>query len=369
MNDYLSKKIKFLSFFAMIGVVYCHAYNYFDRFLQSRTVLSEGANPGAMLQFFISNGLVRFAVPLFFIFSGYLFFVHFEFTWKGYLQKVLKRVRTLVVPFLIWTALAGTFLYMVYRFVGLERYSIVYEKVGTMLENGVWIWLLNSPAFQLWYLADLFKLVIVSPIIYWLVKKCKLIPVVLFGILWVLEWSFLINYEGLFFFTLGAYLAVNKVQLSGMVSLQDTMLDKEKYKSVTKVITILWVAGCFCYALCSGTMGKAAYVSYLLLALYKINVITGLASMWRLYDINAGKWQDKKWVKAIVSCTVIVFVVHEPLQHLLTDVLLEKMTFNGAHTLIYFVLPIVMILSCAGLGILLKKVCPKVYGVLTGGRG
>lgn len=278
MNDYLSKKIKFLSFFAMIGVVYCHAYNYFDRFLQSRTVLSEGANPGAMLQFFIINGLVRFAVPLFFIFSGYLFFVHFEFTWKGYLQKVLKRVRTLVVPFLIWTALAGTFLYIVYRFVGLERYSIVYEKVGTML-------------------------------------------------------------------------------------------DKEKYKNVTKVITILWVAGCFCYALCSGTMGKAAYVSYLLLALYKINVITGLASMWRLYDINAGKWQDKKWVKAIVSCTVIVFVVHEPLQHLLTDVLLEKMTFNGAHTLIYFVLPIVMILSCAGLGILLKKVCPKVYGVLTGGRG
>lgn len=250
MNDYLSKKIKFLSFFAMIGVVYCHTYNYFDRFLQSRTVLSEGANPGAMLQFFISNGLVRFAVPLFFIFSGHLFFVHFEFTWKGYLQKVLKRVRTLVVPFLIWTALAGTFLYIVYRF-------------------------------------------------------------------------------------------------------------KEKYKSVTKVITILWVAGCFCYALCSGTMGKAAYVSYLLLALYKINVITGLASMWRLYDINAGKWQDKKWVKAIVSCTVIVFVVHEPLQHLLTDVLLEKMTFNGAHALIYFVLPIVMILSCAGLGILLKKSARK----------
>lgn len=369
MNDYLSKKIKFLSFFAMIGVVYCHAYNYFDRFLQSRTVLSEGANPGTMLQFFISNGLVRFAVPLFFIFSGYLFFIQFEFTWKGYLQKVLKRVRTLVVPFLIWTALAGTFLYIVYRFVGLERYSIVYEKVGVMLENGVWSWLLNSPAFQLWYLADLFKLVIVSPIIYWLVKKCKLIPVVLFGILWILEWSFLINYEGLFFFTLGAYLAINKVQLSGMVSLQDMMVDKEKYKSVTKIITILWVAGCFCYALCSGTMGEAVYVSYLLLALYKINVITGLASVWRLYDINAGKWQDKKWVKTIVSCTVIVFVVHEPLQHLLTDVLLEKMTFNGVHTLIYFALPIVIILSCAGLGIVLKKVCPRVYGVLTGGRG
>lgn len=368
MNEYLSRKIKFLSFFAISGVVYCHAYNYADRFLQSRTVLTEGANPGTMLQFFISNGLVRFAVPLFFTFSAYLFFVNFEFNWKGYLKKVLKRVRTLMVPFLIWTALAGAFLYIVYKVTGLERYSIVYEKVGTMLENGVWVWLFNSPAFQLWYLTDLFKLVLISPVIYWLVKKCKLVPVILFGILWVLEWSFFINYEGLFFFTIGAYLAVNKKTFVGMISLDESYVDKEKNKSVTKVITVLWVAGCFGYALMSGTMGESAYVTYLLLGLYKVNVITGLVSVWRLYDIKTGTWQDKKWVNEVVSCTVIVFVAHEPLQHLLTDVLLEIMVFNGAHTLIYFVLPMVIMLACVGFGIFMKKAFPKVYGVLTGGR-
>ncbi len=368
MNEYLSKKIKFMSFFAIVGVVYCHAYNYFDRFLQSTTVLTEGATPGAMLQFFISNALVRFAVPLFFAFSAYLFFVNFEFSWKGYLKKVLKRVWTLLVPFLIWTVFAGAFLYIVYKVVGLERYSIVYEKIGMMLENGVWVWLFDSPAFQLWYLADLFKLVLLSPVLYWLVKKCKLFPVILFGILWVLEWSLFINYEGLFFFTLGAYLSVNKVNLAGMTDLADTHMDKGKYKSVTKVITILWVVGCFGYALMSGTMGDRPYVTYLLLILYKVNVITGLVSVWRLYDLNAGVWQEKKWVNAIVSCNVFVYVAHEPLQHLLTDILLEKMVFNGAHTLIYFVLPMVMILGCTGLGILLKKACVKVYGALTGGR-
>lgn len=369
MNEYLSKKIKFLSFYAIIGVVYCHAYNYFDRFLQSSTILAEGANPGTMLQFFISNGLVRFAVPLFFLFSGYLLFHNFEFSWKGYCKKVGKRVRTLVVPFFIWTALAGIFLYIVYKIVGLERYSIVYEKVGAMLENGVFVWLVSSPAFQLWYLADLFKLVLISPVIYWLVKKCKLIPVIFFGILWVLEWSFFINYEGLFFFTVGSYIAVNKIQMTGMQDLKTTMIDKEKYKGTTKFITVLWVAGCFIYALSSGTLGAASYTPYLLLILYKINVITGLVSVWRLYDVSAGNWQEKKWVGTVVSCTVIVFVAHEPLQHLLTDVLLEIMEFNGAHTLIYFGLPLIMIGGCVLLGITLKKLCPKVYGILTGGRG
>lgn len=56
-------------------MVFCHAYNFFDRFLQPTTILAEQNFPGAMLQFFISNGLVRFAVPLFFAFSGYLFSV------------------------------------------------------------------------------------------------------------------------------------------------------------------------------------------------------------------------------------------------------------------------------------------------------
>lgn len=273
-----------------------------------------------------------------------------------------------MVPFLIWSALAGALLYAVYKVVGLQRYSIVYEKVGTMLENGVWIWLFDSPAFQLWYLADLFKLVLISPIIYWLVKKCKLVPVIVFGILWVLEWSMFINYEGLFFFTVGAYLAVNKKKISGVVSLSDAMQDKEKYRSVTKLVVVLWVAGCFCYALMSGTMGGSPYVTYLLLLFYKVNVITGLASVWRLYDLSVGPWQEKKWVNEMVSCTVFVFVSHEPLQHLLTDVLLEKMVFNGAHTLIYFVLPLMMILFSIGMGILLKKSCVKVYGFLTGGR-
>ena len=369
MNKYLSKKITYLSFYAIIGVVYCHAYNYYNRFLQPTTILAEGMTPGAMLQFFISNGLVRFGVPLFFCFSGYLFFCNWDFKWKEYLQKIGKRIRTLVIPYLIWTILAGGLLYSVYRVVGVERYSIVKEKVGALLEYDPLTWLLSSPAFQLWYVLDLLKLVIISPVIYWLLKKCKLLPVIIFGVFWVFELTFFINCEGLLFFTLGSYLAINKVKILGMEELQDNTKNMKGYKINTYLLTILWIGGCFIYALISATMGNFLYTPYILLLLYKVNVITGLCAVWKQYDLKAGQWQEKKWVKAMVSCTVFVYMAHEPLLHLLTDILLEKFMYNGVHTLVYFGLPLLIIAGCIGLGLGIKKVCPKVYGVLVGGRG
>ena len=337
MNKYLSKKITFLSFFAIIAVVYCHAYNYYNRFLQPTTIIAEGTTPGAMLQFFISNGLVRFGVPLFFSFSGYLFFCKWEFAWKGYLKKIWTRVRTLVVPYIIWKILA----------------QVVFA----------------TAPFQLWYIEDLFKLVIISPLIYWLVKECKWFPILIFGILWSMDFTWLINCEGLLFFTIGSYLAVNKKEIRGMVDLDDTVIDKERYKRNTSLLTIWWVGGCFTYALLSATMGEEPYIPYVLLAMYKMNVLTGVVSVWRQYDIKVGEWQEKKWVKAMVSCTVMVYMAHEPFLHSMTDLVLGKMAFNGAHTLVYFVLPIIDIVGCIGLALLIKKVCPKLHGVLVGGRG
>lgn len=371
LNSYLSKKIKYLSFFAMIGVVYCHAYNYFNTFLQPTTILAEGMTPGAMLQFLISNGLVRFAVPLFFAFSGYLFFYGFEVNFKGYLEKLGKRVRTILVPFLIWTALAGGFLYMVYMQVGLERFPIVNEKIGAMLEYGIFQWLLSSPAFQLWYLTDLFKLIIVSPIVYWLIKKWKKIPIVIFGVLWLLEISFFINGEGLLYFSLGAYFAIHNVAIFGMESLkqQENRPFKKKYKRTTYVITIGWIVGCIAYTLCSAALGNLSFILYVLLILYKVNVLLGITAVWRLYDLNAGEWQEKRWVKAVVSNSFFVYAMHEPLQHLLTQMLLEKMQFNGAHTMVYFLLPIAIICGCMLVSMVLRRIFPKLYGVMTGSRG
>ena len=94
-NEYLSKKISFLSMISMIAVVFTHAYNYTDTFLQPHTIITEGLHPGACVQYAISNALTRFAVPLFFMISGFLFFFGKDFGPSTYVTQIKKRCRCL----------------------------------------------------------------------------------------------------------------------------------------------------------------------------------------------------------------------------------------------------------------------------------
>lgn len=54
----------------------------------------------------IAQVIAQIAVPLFFLVSGYLFFQNFT-SWNGqvYKQKIYKRAKTLVLPYIVWNLL------------------------------------------------------------------------------------------------------------------------------------------------------------------------------------------------------------------------------------------------------------------------
>src|SRR5262245_34302895 len=109
-DEYLSRKIKILSLLAIVSVVYIHANNTEPRIQFPDSVIAEDPHVNSFVQFFIANGLARFAVPLFFCVSGYLFFR--PGSGEGvmlFLRKIATKLRTIVVPFLIWS-FAGFFL-------------------------------------------------------------------------------------------------------------------------------------------------------------------------------------------------------------------------------------------------------------------
>ncbi|MGN1051453.1 MAG: acyltransferase family protein, partial [Acutalibacteraceae bacterium] len=112
MNEYLSNKIRYVKFFSVIAVVFIHSYNYADSYLLAETTISEGFNIFAMMQYFISNGITRFAIPIFFILSGYLFFRNFDLSFKGYFAKIKSRFFSLVIPFVVWVIISGFVIYL-----------------------------------------------------------------------------------------------------------------------------------------------------------------------------------------------------------------------------------------------------------------
>ena len=95
MNTYLSNKLKILSLIAIILVIFIHS---FIENTTNNTLISQST---AFLQYFISQGIARIAVPIFFIISGYLYFLSYKNTREKYMTKTKKRIRTLILPYLL----------------------------------------------------------------------------------------------------------------------------------------------------------------------------------------------------------------------------------------------------------------------------
>ena len=90
----ISQKIKNMSLLCALLVVSIHV-----------SWPQEPLSAGWFLSIAIKEGYARIAVPFFFVVSGFLLAGHFDEE-KWWHHEVGKRVRTLVVPFLIWSLVA-----------------------------------------------------------------------------------------------------------------------------------------------------------------------------------------------------------------------------------------------------------------------
>ena len=133
------------------------------------------------------------AVPVFFIISGYFFFYQTKtFGKETYSKKLRKRIKTLLIPYLLWNLLpvllitGGNFYSILFRgksfdalrefYIGLwdeGLYHIWWDKTsGTMP--------FDSP---LWYVRDLMIICILSPIFYIGIKRLGWIFPIIIGLL------------------------------------------------------------------------------------------------------------------------------------------------------------------------------------------
>ena len=81
------------------------------------------------MQGFISLALMRWALPFLGLVSGYLFFRTLRPTAAGFAAKLRTRVRTLLVPFLLWSGLGVLFALVVTHtpFAGVSEYWTVHS--------------------------------------------------------------------------------------------------------------------------------------------------------------------------------------------------------------------------------------------------
>lgn len=202
MKDYAliqSQTIDWLRFPLIIAVVFIHNPN-----LPSDYALLSVKTDGFLIcmsiytKIFFSHVLAHIAVPIYFFISGYLFFLKTPIlTREIYTDKLKSRFRSLVIPYLLWNlfpVLVVACLWFLKYIILNHDSGLFMERIGTYMDKHGWLSLfwnskewggneinwLGQPMygsgpinFPLWYIRNLIVIVLLSPVIYYNIRKIK----------------------------------------------------------------------------------------------------------------------------------------------------------------------------------------------------
>ncbi|MCR5653480.1 MAG: acyltransferase [Ruminococcus sp.] len=368
MSKYLSRKIKFITVFPMIAVIFVNSYNFKDHFLQPTTRISEGFNAAAMFEYFFSNELLRFAVPMFFAISGFLFFFTYENTAKCYVKKLKSRAKSILIPYLIWTTLSGLTVTILSQIPFFASLPIIEEKAFGW--TSFYMYLISPAAFQLWFLQQLMIFVLLAPILYFLIKKTRGIILIALAIPWLMDYSFsigidgvfsftIINFEGLFTFSVGAAFAIFS---------RSREFTRSENRIQTMIYIVIWILLSLLNTYIAAFADDSFIFDIIMLVLYKLNEAVGVIAMWYLFDHIAKRIYDKKGFIIAATHLFIVYAMHEPMLHIFFQMALRQGSTLLGHVALYICLPLSVGAVCIIVSMALRKNCRKFHGVLTGGR-
>jgi len=358
MNDYLRTKIKVLSFFLVILVVIVHAYNNINLNTTDPEILHPISGLNGFIQEFFCQGINRIASPLFFIISGFLFFVNITGQKEDFTRKVKKRFFTLLIPYLFWSVW-GLLFYIILQAllpssVSFARGIIVDYDLGKLL-NTIF---LDPIPYQLWYVRDLTVFALLSPLIYLLLRYLKFFLILILLFIWFYDFDFVIfRNQSAIFFAFGAY-----------VSHRDMDLINRKSNAAAIVFTILWIL----VNLFKTTLIYDGYQNLIMLIIiHKISIVLGVLSVNSLYNIlfsNYEKITEKKMFM-LVSYSFFLFASHEPITTVLKKGLIMMLGTSDAGLFTAFIIaPVLAITICIYTGYHLKRLVPRFYGTITGWR-
>lgn len=351
-----SLRLKLLRFPPIIGVVYIHAYFTAITFSHG-TIGTEDLNPvTGFIRVLVSQGLARVAVPLFFLMSGYLFFANFRWSQQTFARKVTTRMRTLLVPFLFWNMATLLFYATVQAIPALAPYfsgptALIRELPLSDYAN-VLIGLKGYPiAYHFWFIRDLMVLILLAPLIALILRSAALPFLLAVYLLWVTgKWPVYIpDCAGVLFFSAGGLCALRGRDLF--------FLDRYGPAACLAYLPILLV----------DVLWHTAWFN---IYLHRTGLIVGMLAALYLTRPALNHKRLTQALLALGSASFFVYAAHEPLLMVLRMLAYSHIPLDAPYTVlaIYLILPalvIAFLVLCHGV---LRRTCPRLLGLATGGR-
>ncbi|MDR1222617.1 MAG: acyltransferase [Tannerella sp.] len=323
----------------------------------------------------ISRVLTYVAVPCFFMFSGFLFFYKVR-GWNRniYRNKIKRRLKTLVLPFLLWNVIAvcvGAAIQLI------KPEGDILGYIHELYDKGLWRIFWNctewgstdtnifgwaNPFYgpyllPLWFLRDLIIAVFLSPLVYYFVKYARMYGVVLLGILYYAQAGIAVaGYNinqlitALFFFSIGGYFGIYGKNM--VISLRKGQL--------------YWLLAAVVFLILSTFYDGSDMKKYFL----PVYVISGVITTVNITSFLMERGKLKVY-NTLSGASFFVYATHTILVLSVSRKLINFILppDNMIILLIKFlVTPFLCAFLCVGIYLLMKRFVPKLLSVLTGNR-
>ena len=338
------KKKEFVSFVLSILVFFIHVSS-LGQYSSSNEALVEVKS---RMAFFLNESITRFAVPMFFIISGLVFYRDYDNS--KYLSKVKSRFFSLCIPYLIWNTVWMIFdIICSYTFISsFFTGRVPFELTFTNVIRSVFLAESNGP---FWFVMYLIIFVFLAPVIDMIAKNKYVGAVTVVAITILASFPFaessIIKIDAIVFYLLGAILGKHHFEFF--------------VKRTSTVSRITSCAFLIIYILAKNIFRANDYIGK---PSVKI-IIFALASyaMWSMVDL----FIDKIKHRPIYSRSFPIFAMHINISAVICKIIYLLLPKS-----IYFALPnLLLTVSLTLLLInvfcyLLSRYLPSVYALLMG---
>lgn len=360
--------ITFLRFPLALAVVMIHAH---------RTELLAAATADTQWwAALVSHGITRFAVPLFFVISGYLFFQGLQ-TWNGgrFVGKLKRRLVTLLLPFVVWNVAALLLYWLQSALPALLRgESAVDLWTYALGKGGVGIFWNAMPLgadavnlagwhfegtrapllVPLWFMRDLMVNVLLVPATFFLLHCLRGAWVAMLAVVYYSRFYpsfFDVSMQSVFFFTFGAWVSRWKGDAG-------ERLVPFALPALVLAVAAMWIErSSEVWPRVTALLGRANYLvgeAYVLAAM--AGVVGGAKCLSRMFKPSVFLAESSFFIYAAH------IIVLSPMQMAAATYMSRHAT--AGQLIIYFSLPILAVLICLGAYVFIKKTMPKIGIVL-----
>jgi hypothetical protein len=359
-DESLSKRIKSLRFLLIVFVVFIHNNPQFVNFAGGTEIYTIPAYVN-LVRTLISGIICSVAVPLFFLIAGFLLYAKET----AFLPVLKKRSMTILLPYIVWNVLAILFFFTAQSFAFTKPYfaNIIVRNFnaadwfGAFTGKSGFFGKEGYPlVYQFWFLRDLFILTLLFIPIKKIIDKFPFAAFVLFFTLWISGINiYIVNTGALLFFAMGYYIVKYNLQYKEIDSNIEWGAGKTRLLDVGVIYILTIIAELF--------LKEQVPIIHIL------NILVGCVFFIKLsYYFIKNEWLYDKLAR-FEKYAFFVYAVHGIALAVMQKLSVKIIPMHDAWLLVqYFAVNILGIILFTTIAVVLRKLFPRFYALLTGGR-